>query len=85
MRRRVYGRGMKLTVRFDDERFSGVARDLELADQALRQSFSGFDVDAVEREVRAALAEIDHELSDEEITAYARSISERQDHELVLG
>ena len=84
MRRPVYGRGMKLTVRYDDERLGDVARSIELADQALRQSFSGFEVDAVEREVREALAEIDHAFSDQQVTAYARSISERQDHELVL-
>jgi hypothetical protein len=76
---------VRLLGTFEDEQDRQLADDLGLADQALRQSFSGFEPDAVAREVRRSLAELDVELTDEQVADYARSISERRDYEIVLG
>ncbi|MEJ7635830.1 hypothetical protein [Aeromicrobium sp.] len=76
---------MRLTVKVDGAAELGEqARSLEAADQALRQSFSGFDRDTVRPEVEKSVDKIGVVLSAEEITAYAEAIGQRADFELTL-
>jgi hypothetical protein len=76
---------MRLTVTTDGSADSAeTARQLEAADQALRQSFSGFELDAVVGEVRRSLDEIGLPLTGDEVQAYARAIRDREDHEITV-
>ena len=79
---------MTMSVSFDDVPADDADRELvskiEGADQALRQNFAGFDVDAVLPEVRQSFSHLAVEVSDEQLRAYAQAISDRSDFELVL-
>jgi hypothetical protein len=61
------------------------ADQIELVDESLRKSFSGFDPDAVIPELQRSLDEIGLVLQPEQLQAYARAISNREDFELVLS
>lgn len=76
---------MQLRVIIEDPTQRDVADQLEAADQALRQSFSGFDVDAVRSEVERSLAEIDVDLPADQVQAYAQAIADREDFAISLG
>jgi len=61
-----------------------VRQELEAVDQALRQSFSGFDPDVIVPEVERSFAQLAVEPSPADVLAYARAIGERADFELVI-
>jgi hypothetical protein len=79
---------MKAHVRFDSEEPGSARQDLadqiELIDESLRKSFSGLGAEAVIPEVQRSLNEIGLSLPADQLQAYARSITEREDFELVL-
>jgi hypothetical protein len=79
---------MKAHVRFDSEAPGSVRQELadqiELIDESLRKSFSGFAAEAVIPEVQRSLNEIGLTLPADQLQAYARSITEREDFQLVL-
>lgn len=76
---------MQLRVNIEDDTQRAAAEQLEGADQALRQAFSGFDVDVVRLEVEKSLSEIDVDLSAQEVNSYARAIADREDFVISLG
>ncbi|MCD9199775.1 hypothetical protein [Aeromicrobium wangtongii] len=61
-----------------------VRQEIEAADQALRQNFSGFDPDVIVPEIERAFAHLQAQPSADDIAGYARAISARADFELVL-
>jgi hypothetical protein len=61
-----------------------VRQEIEAADQALRQSFSGFDPDVIVPEIERSFAHLEARPGADDIARYARAISEREDFELVL-
>lgn len=68
----------------DDAGLREKAEKIEGVDQSLRHSFSGFDLDTVMPEARTSLAQVDVDLDDDRLRAYAQSICDRTDFELVL-
>jgi hypothetical protein len=79
---------MKATVRINNDAIAAeleeVAAKIELVDQSLRESFSGFDVRSVLPEVQRSMAAAGVDLPEPTLLKYAGSISERQDFEFVL-
>jgi hypothetical protein len=62
-----------------------VVQQVEQADESLRKSFAGLGADVVEPEVRRSVAELGIELSDADVRAWARSVSDRADHRIELA
>lgn len=63
---------------------AAVEQEIEAVDQALRQSFSGFDPDVIAPEIVRSFEHLDVRPSTDDVAAYARAISERVDFELVI-
>lgn len=61
-----------------------VVQQAEAADESLRKSFSGLEVDEILPEVRRSVTEIGLSLTDDEVRAWAQSICDRADHQLTL-
>lgn len=61
-----------------------VVQQVEAADESLRKSFSGMDVDEILPEVRRSVTEIGLSLTDDEVRTWAQHISDRTDHQLTL-
>ena len=80
---------MKATVKIQNEAIRAeleeAAGKIELVDQSLRESFSGFDVSSIRPEVQRSLADAGVDLPESTLLEYAGAISERQDFEFVLG
>ena len=72
---------MRTTLTTDD-------RDLvdrfRVVDESLRKSFAALPVDDVVREVTRSMDDLAIDLTDDALRAYAQSIADRTDHELVL-
>ncbi|MEV7395687.1 hypothetical protein [Aeromicrobium sp. NPDC092404] len=79
---------MRTTVTIETDELPEITRDirekLEAADESLRKSFAGLDVEDVIPEVRRSLDEIGIDLPTEEVRQYAQHICDRADYELVL-
>lgn len=80
-----YRRGMNIVV---TSRSGPVDADLrqqvEAVDQALRQNFSGFDPDEIVPEIRTSFEHLPVRPDGDDVTRYARAISDRADFELVV-
>lgn len=63
---------------------AGVRQEIEAVDQALRQSFSGFEPDVIVPEINRSFEHLDVRPGTDDVVAYARAISERVDFELVI-
>jgi len=61
-----------------------VTQEIEAVDQALRQSFSGFEPDVIVPEIERSFAHLHVRPSGDQVAGYARAISERVDFELVI-
>lgn len=80
---------MKATIKISNEaarsELEEVAGKIELVDQSLRKSFSGFDVRSILPEVQRSMADAGVDLPESALLEYAGAISERQDFEFVLA
>jgi hypothetical protein len=80
---------MKATIRINNEaarsELEEMAGKIELVDQSLRESFSGFDVRSILPEVQRSMADVGVDLPESTLLEYAGAISERQDFEFVLA
>lgn len=80
---------MKATIKINNEdarsELEEVAGKIELVDQSLRESFSGFDVRSILPEVQRSMADAGVDLPESTLLEYAGAISERQDFEFVLA
>lgn len=59
-------------------------KEIEAVDQALRQSFSGFDPDVIVPEINRSFEHLEVRPGADDVQEYARAISERADFELVI-
>ena len=80
---------MKATIKINNEaarsELEEVAGKIELVDQSLRESFSGFDVRSILPEVQRSMADAGVDLPESALLEYAGAISERQDFEFALA
>jgi hypothetical protein len=59
-------------------------QEIEAVDQALRQSFSGFDPDVIVPEIERSFEQLEVQPRAQDVSQYARAISDRADFELVI-
>lgn len=61
-----------------------LAKSVRLADQSLRKTCAGLDIEDVLAEVTRSMKALDIHLDDAALRDYAQHIADRADHELVL-
>ncbi|MGA8986431.1 hypothetical protein [Aeromicrobium sp.] len=75
---------MKIDNDAMNEVVADIGRKIVAADESLRMSFAGLDVEDIVPEVESSMAALGLDLSDSKIRDYAQHIADRADYEFVL-